>query len=168
MLDLPLPGTDGYMPLFVVLRDGIILDDELVAQIRRRIREDCSPRHVPDLVEQIAEVPRTLSGKVLELPVKRILLGADPDTTVSRDALASPAALDPFEAMAKATTLRASRLVFANIVGTSYRRGGWTMKARIFAEENRKWWTLAAVSFALFMIMLDNTVVNVALPGDPA
>ena len=79
VLDLPLPGTDGYMPLFVVLRDGVALDDELVARIRRRIREDCSPRHVPDLVEQIAEVPRTLSGKVLELPVKRILLGADPD-----------------------------------------------------------------------------------------
>jgi acetoacetyl-CoA synthetase len=100
VLDVPLPGTDGYMPLFVVLRDGIILDDEIVAEIRRRIRKDCSPRHVPDLVEQIAEVPRTLSGKVLELPVKRILLGADPETTVSRDALASPAALDPFVAMA--------------------------------------------------------------------
>ena len=100
VLDLPLAGTDGYMPLFVVLRDGIVLDDDLVAQIRRRTRDDCSPRHVPDLVEQIAEVPRTLSGKVLELPVKRILLGADPATTVSRDALASPAALDPFVAMA--------------------------------------------------------------------
>ena len=70
------PGTDGYMPLFVVLRDGVDLDDDLVARIRRRIREDCSPRHVPDSVEQIAEVPRTLSGKALELPVKRILLGA--------------------------------------------------------------------------------------------
>jgi acetoacetyl-CoA synthetase len=101
VLDLPLPGTDGFMPLFVVLRDGAVLDDDLVARIRARIREDCSPRHVPDVVEQIAEVPRTLSGKVLELPVKRILLGAPADTTVSRDALASPAALDPFEAMAK-------------------------------------------------------------------
>jgi acetoacetyl-CoA synthetase len=101
VLDLPLPGTDGFMPLFVVLRDGASLDDDLVARIRRRIREDCSPRHVPDLVEQIAEVPRTLSGKVLELPVKRILLGAAADTTVSRDALATPAALEPFEQMAK-------------------------------------------------------------------
>ena len=76
VLDLPLPGTDGFMPLFVVLRDGATLDDDLTARIRKRIREDCSPRHVPDLIEQIAEVPRTLSGKVLELPVKRILLGA--------------------------------------------------------------------------------------------
>ena len=100
VLDLPLPGTDGFMPLFVVLRDGAELDDELVARIRRRIREDCSPRHVPDVVEQIAEVPRTLSGKALELPVKRILLGAAAETTVSRDALASPAALDAFVEMA--------------------------------------------------------------------
>ena len=101
VLDLPLPGTDGFMPLFVVLRDGVRLDDDLVARIRARIREDCSPRHVPDVVEQIAEVPRTLSGKALELPVKRILLGAAADTTVSRDALATPAALDPFEEMAR-------------------------------------------------------------------
>jgi acetoacetyl-CoA synthetase len=101
VLDLPLPGTDGFMPLFVVLRDGTRLDDELVTRIRRRIREDCSPRHVPDLVEQIAEVPRTLSGKALELPVKRILLGAAAETTVSRDALASPSALEPFEEMAR-------------------------------------------------------------------
>ena len=101
VLDLPLAGTDGHMALFVVLRDGIDLDDELAAAIRRRIREDCSPRHVPDSVEQIAEVPRTLSGKALELPVKRILLGAAADAVVSRDALASPAALEPFEEMAR-------------------------------------------------------------------
>jgi acetoacetyl-CoA synthetase len=101
VLDLPLPGTDGFMPLFVVLRDGVNLDDDLVGRIRRRIREDCSPRHVPDVVEQIAEVPRTLSGKALELPVKRILLGAAAEATVSRGALASPAALEPFEEMAR-------------------------------------------------------------------
>jgi acetoacetyl-CoA synthetase len=101
VVDLPLPGTDGYMPLFVVLRDGVTLDDDIAARIRARIREDCSPRHVPDTIEQIDEVPRTLSGKVLELPVKKILLGADPATTVSRDALASPAALEPFERLAR-------------------------------------------------------------------
>jgi acetoacetyl-CoA synthetase len=100
VLDLPLAGTDGFMPLFVVLRDGATLDADLTARIRTRIRDNCSPRHVPDAVEQIAEVPRTLSGKVLELPVKRILLGAAPETTVSRDALASPDALDAFVQMA--------------------------------------------------------------------
>ena len=117
VLDLPLPGTEGFMPLFVVLRDGATLDDDLSARIRKRIREDCSPRHVPDLIEQIAEVPRTLSGKVLELPVKRILLGAAPDTTVSRDALATPAALDPFEEMARRPPYCRPKLVSANIVG---------------------------------------------------
>ena len=60
------------------------------------MREDCSPRHVPDAIRQIEEVPRTLSGKVLELPVKRILMGQDPDTAVSRDALANPEALEYF------------------------------------------------------------------------
>jgi acetoacetyl-CoA synthetase len=100
VLDLPLPGTEGYMPLFVVLREGASLDDQLRGRIRERIRVDCSPRHVPDSVEQIAEVPRTLSGKTLELPVKRVLLGAPAETTVSRDALANPAALDYFEELA--------------------------------------------------------------------
>ena len=68
----------------------------LVDAIRTRIREDCSPRHVPDAIRQIEAVPRTLSGKVLEVPVKRILMGQDPDTAVSRDALANADALDYF------------------------------------------------------------------------
>ena len=100
VVDLSLPGTDGYMPLFVVLRDDATLDDDVASRIRSRIRENCSPRHVPDVIEQIPEVPRTLSGKILEIPVKRILLGADPATTVSKDALATPSALDTFERMA--------------------------------------------------------------------
>jgi acetoacetyl-CoA synthetase len=84
------------MPLFVVLRDGVELTEELTAEIKRRIREQCSPRHVPNEVFQIAEVPRTLSGKALEVPVKRILMGEDPDRAASRDSLANPAALDYF------------------------------------------------------------------------
>jgi acetoacetyl-CoA synthetase len=86
----------GTMPLFVVLREGEELDDDLVARIRTRIREDCSPRHVPDEVVQVQEVPRTLSGKVLELPVKRIIEGTAPEKAASRDSLANPAALDFF------------------------------------------------------------------------
>ncbi len=97
VIDLPLEGTDGYMPLFVVLRPGRELDDELVDAIRTRIREDCSPRHVPDAVHRIDEVPRTLSGKVLEVPVKRIVLGAAPETAVSRESLQNPDALAWFE-----------------------------------------------------------------------
>ena len=75
VVDLPREGTDGWMPLFVVLRQGAMLDDALVGEIRRRIREDCSPRHIPNEIRQIAAVPRTLSNKVLEVPVKRILMG---------------------------------------------------------------------------------------------
>jgi acetoacetyl-CoA synthetase len=100
VVDVPRPGTEGWMPLFVVLRDGVELSDELTTEIKRRIREQCSPRHVPNEVFQIAEVPRTLSGKVLEVPVKRILMGEDPDRAASRDSLANPAALDYFVELA--------------------------------------------------------------------
>ena len=100
VVDLPKPGTDGWMPLFVVLREGVELDEELPGEIARRVRERCSPRHVPDQVFQIAEVPRTLSGKVLEVPVKRILMGTPAEQAASRDSLANPAALDYFTEMA--------------------------------------------------------------------
>ena len=96
VVDLPRPGTEGWMPLFVVLRDDVELTDELTAEIKRRIREQCSPRHVPNEIYAIAEVPRTLSGKVLEVPVKRILMGTPPERAASRDSLANPAALDYF------------------------------------------------------------------------
>src|SRR5829696_818214 len=100
VVDVPRPGTEGWMPLFVVLRDGAELDKELVAELGRRVREDCSPRHVPNEVRQVAEIPRTLSGKVLEVPVKRILMGEAPDRAASRDSLANPAALEPFVELA--------------------------------------------------------------------
>jgi acetoacetyl-CoA synthetase len=102
VVDVPgRPGHDqGWMPLFIVLREGVSLSDDLVAEIRRRVREDCSPRHVPDEIKQIAEVPRTLSGKVLEVPVKRILTGAPVDEVASRESLANPQALDVFVEMA--------------------------------------------------------------------
>jgi acetoacetyl-CoA synthetase len=100
VVDIPRPDTEGWMPLFVVLREGEALDEELVAEIKRRIREQCSPRHVPDEVFQITEVPRTLSGKVLEVPVKRILTGTPAETAASKDSLANPAALDYFVELA--------------------------------------------------------------------
>jgi acetoacetyl-CoA synthetase len=100
VVDVPRPGTEGWMPLFVVLREGAGLDDDLRKEIARRVRERCSPRHVPDEVFEIVEVPRTLSGKVLEVPVKRILMGTPPEQAASRDSLANPAALDYFTEMA--------------------------------------------------------------------
>jgi acetoacetyl-CoA synthetase len=101
VVDVPRRGTEGWMPLFVVLREGAELDEGLRKAIARRVRERCSPRHVPDEVFQIAEVPRTLSGKVLEVPVKRILMGTPPERAASRDSLANPAALDWFVALAE-------------------------------------------------------------------
>jgi acetoacetyl-CoA synthetase len=100
VVDVPRPGTEGWMPLFIVLREGTELDDELRVEIARRVRAQCSPRHVPDEVFVIAEVPRTLSGKVLEVPVKRILMGTPVAQAASRDSLANPAALDYFTEMA--------------------------------------------------------------------
>jgi acetoacetyl-CoA synthetase len=100
VVDVPRPGTEGWMPLFIVLREGAELDDELTSKLARRIREQCSPRHVPDRVYAIEEVPRTLSGKVLEVPVKRILMGTPAEQAASRDSLANPAALDYFTELA--------------------------------------------------------------------
>ena len=100
VVDVPRDGED-WMPLFVVLREGVELDDDLTGRIKRRIREDCSPRHVPNEVIEVEEVPRTLSGKVLELPVKRILQGAPPEKAASRDSLANPEALDFFVSWAE-------------------------------------------------------------------
>jgi acetoacetyl-CoA synthetase len=106
VVDLPKAGTDGWMALFVVLRDGgDTVPDDLRRQLARSIRERCSPRHVPDEVFAIDEVPRTLSGKVLEVPVKRILMGTDPAVAVSKGSLANPASLDYFIAMSKDLTV---------------------------------------------------------------
>ena len=100
VVDVPRPGTEGWMPLFVVLRKGAVLDEKLTRRIAARVREDCSPRHVPNEVPALAEIPRTLSGQVVEVPVKRILMGTPPEEAVSRDSLANPAALDPFVELA--------------------------------------------------------------------
>jgi acetoacetyl-CoA synthetase len=101
VVDVPRAGAESWMALFVVLREDATLDDELRAAIGRRVREDCSPRHVPEDVYAVAEVPRTLSGKVLEVPVKRILSGTPPEKAASRDSLANPAALDWFVEFAR-------------------------------------------------------------------
>jgi acetoacetyl-CoA synthetase len=104
VVDVPREGTEGWMPLFVVLREGAELDDGLIDRVRRGLRDDTSPRHVPNEMHQVAEVPRTLSGKVLEVPVKRILMGQDADKVASRDSLANPEALDWFVDFARSAS----------------------------------------------------------------
>jgi acetoacetyl-CoA synthetase len=95
-------GGAGELLLFVVLREGAELDDDLRARIGRVLRTELSPRHVPDTIHAVPAIPRTLTGKKLELPVKRILLGAAADQVSSRDALADPGAIDAFARYARA------------------------------------------------------------------
>jgi acetoacetyl-CoA synthetase len=95
-------GGAGELVLFVALRDGVALDDELRARIAGALRTELSPRHVPDTVEAVPAIPRTLTGKKLELPVKRMLRGAAQADVASRDALADPGAIDAFTEYARA------------------------------------------------------------------
>ncbi|HEX5591225.1 MAG TPA: AMP-binding protein, partial [Candidatus Limnocylindrales bacterium] len=93
-------GGAGELLLFVVARDGAELDEAMRRRIAAELRAELSPRHVPDEIVAVPAVPRTLSGKKLEVPVKRILQGAPPDAAASKDALADPRSLEPFEALA--------------------------------------------------------------------
>jgi acetoacetyl-CoA synthetase len=90
VVDLEYLGRDSYMPLFVVLREGVVLDDALRAQLNTAIRTALSPRFLPNAIFQVAEIPRTLSGKKQELPIKKLLLGQPLDKVVNRDAMANP------------------------------------------------------------------------------
>ncbi|MEW6637494.1 MAG: acetoacetate--CoA ligase [Actinomycetota bacterium] len=100
VVDVHRPDGSAYMPLFVVLREGAILDEDLKSRIKRSIRENASPRHVPDDVIEVEEIPRTLNGKKLEVPVKKILSGTPPEKAASRDSLSNPEALDRFVELA--------------------------------------------------------------------
>jgi acetoacetyl-CoA synthetase len=96
VVDLEYLGQDSWMPLFVVLRDGLTLDEALALRIKAAVRAALSPRHVPNDVFQVAAIPRTLSGKKMELPVKKLLMGADPNKVMNRDAMANAASVDWF------------------------------------------------------------------------
>ena len=102
VVDLEFLGRDSFMPLFVVPAEGRRLDDALKQQINEAIRAQVSARFLPNEIIEINEVPRTLSGKKLEVPVKKLLLGADPATVVNRDSMANPDSFDFFVAYAAA------------------------------------------------------------------
>jgi acetoacetyl-CoA synthetase len=99
-VDLEGLGGASYMPLFVVLAEGVALDEALQARIKARIRSDVSPRHVPDAIFAIPAVPRTLNGKKLEVPIRKILLGTPVEQAVSQGSLGNPEALEYFVALA--------------------------------------------------------------------
>ena len=96
VVDLEYLGRESYMPLFVVLRPGVTLDHALVARIAEGIRTALSARHVPNDVFAVAEIPRTLTGKKMELPVKKLLLGMKVDEVANPDAMSNPGSLDYF------------------------------------------------------------------------
>jgi acetoacetyl-CoA synthetase len=100
--DEPDGGTagTGKLLLFVVPAEGAELDDDLRDRIATELRRSLSPRHVPDAVYAVPDVPRTLSGKKLEVPVKRILSGIPAEVAASKGALANPESLDAFERLA--------------------------------------------------------------------
>jgi len=93
-------GTEGRLLLFLEVREGVQLDDALRRRIRDRLRRDLSPRHVPDEMYPVLEVPRTLNGKKLEVPVRRILMGTPPGAAISRDAMSNPDCLQFFVELA--------------------------------------------------------------------
>jgi acetoacetyl-CoA synthetase len=101
VVDLEYLGRPSWMPLFVVLREGFTLDDALTSRIRSAVRAALSPRHVPDEIFQVTAIPRTLSGKKMELPVKKLLMGADAGKVMNRDAMANAGSVDWFVELAR-------------------------------------------------------------------
>jgi len=101
VVDLEYLGRESYMPLFVVLREGVALDDAMKVKLNNAIKTALSPRFVPNAIFQVAEIPRTLSGKKQELPIKKLLLGQPLEKVVNKDAMANPGCLDWYVAFAQ-------------------------------------------------------------------
>ena len=101
VVDLEYLGRDSYMPLFVVLREGVELDDAMRAAINQAIKNALSPRFIPNDILAVAEIPRTLSGKKQELPIKKLLLGQPIEKVINREAMANPGCLAWYEEFAR-------------------------------------------------------------------
>ena len=96
MVNLDLPGGQFFMPMFVKLADGLTLDDRIIGEIKTRLRREYTPRHVPDKFLQVPAIPTTLTGKKLEIPVRRLLMGVPLEKAANTSAMADPSALDAF------------------------------------------------------------------------
>ena len=101
VIGLEMPNGGYLMPLFVVLADSVELNEGLKKKVNSHIRSRLSPRHVPDEIYAISGVPRTLNGKKLEVPVKKILAGVPLDEAVNRDSMANPDSIGYFVELAK-------------------------------------------------------------------
>lgn len=100
-IDLEGPGERGEMILFIAMVPGARLDEKMDAAVRAKIRADISPKYVPDKVIEVPSVPKTLNGKKLEVPIKRILMGEDPSMVLNRDSLLDPDSVDFYVEIAK-------------------------------------------------------------------
>ncbi len=109
VVDLEYLGRESYMPLFVVLRENIELDAALVRRLKDAIKAGLSARHVPNEIFQVAAIPRTLSGKKMELPVKKLLMGTPAEQVFKRDAMANAASVDWFDEFARRRSLAAAK-----------------------------------------------------------
>jgi acetoacetyl-CoA synthetase len=101
IVNLDLPGGRFFMPMFVKLRDQLVLDGSIDRKIRQSLREMYTPRHVPEKIYQVDDIPYTITGKKMEVPVRRILMGALPDVAANRNVMANPASLDFFVGFAE-------------------------------------------------------------------
>lgn len=101
IVNIELPHGGDFMPLFVLMQDGKPLTDEIKLAIRKQIREDCSPRHVPDEIVEVPDLPYTISGKKMEAPVKRILMGKAIDKAANPGAMRNPDSLNFFVSFGK-------------------------------------------------------------------
>jgi len=101
VVNLERPGGGLFMPLFVKLATSRGLDGRLREEIRSRLRKEYTPRHVPDAIVQVPDIPVTLTGKKMEVPIRRILLGAPPEAAANRDAMANPGSLEAYVSFAK-------------------------------------------------------------------
>jgi acetoacetyl-CoA synthetase len=96
VVNLDLPGGQFFMPMFVMLADGVTLDDRIENEIKTRLRREYTPRHIPDKIIQVPAIPTTLTGKKLEVPVRKILLGTPLEEAANTSAMADPSSLDAF------------------------------------------------------------------------
>ncbi|WP_349775413.1 acetoacetate--CoA ligase [Mesobacillus maritimus] len=96
IIDIPLNEENSFMPLFVVLKEGVELTDELKTSINQTIRQNCSPRHVPNKIYEVKALPKTLNGKKIEVPIKKILMGVPFEQAVNADSLLNPETLQYF------------------------------------------------------------------------
>ncbi|MCL6588029.1 MAG: acetoacetate--CoA ligase, partial [Anoxybacillus sp.] len=101
VIDLEVMGRKSFMPLFVVLQPGVELDDALKQQVKEAIKAHVSPRFIPDAIYQVDQIPKTLNGKKMEIPIRKILLGFPLEKAVNVGSMANPESLSFFIELAK-------------------------------------------------------------------